>query len=406
MTPGQSDTEVDLSALLAGFDLFDAEQERYKWQVVRYARRRCPVARTQGDGPWLVTRYEDARRVLLDPQTFSSAGVAPRPSPVPLPPLDADPPYQPQLRGILNPHFSRGNLARFEPEIRAIAGALVEDFAARGECEVMADYATPLVAGILARIVFDEPDRSRTEAAVEAVMRNATENTPESFLEIARLAGEFLSNRRGGDRSETVLNALATATLDDGRRLSIDEQVAVVTTLFLGGLDTTRGAIGLIVALLADDEALERRLRRPGWERTDIDELVRLTSPVKCLGRVAARDVDLGGVRISAGEQLLVHFASANRDEDQFADPDRLDFTKPRPHVGFGIGIHRCLGAQLARLQIQLAVEELLGRVTRIRLADGAEVRPVPGIASGVHELPIRFDMVPTEADSASRDPG
>jgi cytochrome P450 len=313
-------TEPDtgsLQDLLDQFDLFEPGRERINDEVLAHARRSCPVARTTTPGQWLVTRYEDARQVLLDPETFSSSAVAPKPSPVPLPPLDSDPPLHTSLRRVLNPVFSRGYLRRFEPQMREVAAELVNQWAQRGSCELMQEFATPLVAGVLARIVFDEPDQNRTDAAVAAVTRNAVENTPESFFEIARMADDMVRSRPSSSaQRESVLTALADGQIDGGRRLTTEEQVAVVTTLFLAGLDTSRGSIGLMTAHLA-----------------------------------------------------------------------------AHPHAGFGLGIHRCLGAQLARIQIQVAFEEMLGQVTNIRLAPGAQLEYTAGITSGVESLPIEFDL-------------
>jgi len=195
------------------------------------------------------------------------------------------------------------------------------------------------------------------------------------------------------DTDDGMLSALASKPLEDGRTLSREEQVAVVMVLFLAGLDTTRGAITLITEQLATNPLLERRFRTPGWERSDIDEYVRYLSPVKCLGRRATTDTEIAGVPIAAGDHVLVHFESANRDAGQFDDAETLAFDRHGPHAGFGLGVHRCLGAQLARIQIQVAIEELLRRVTNVRLAPGTKLIRTPGITNGVEQLPIEFDL-------------
>jgi cytochrome P450 len=172
----------------------------------------------------------------------------------------------------------------------------------------------------------------------------------------------------------------------------------VITVLFLGGLDTTRGAIGAIAYHLARQPELEQRLRDPRWIRQDMDEFIRLESPVGCLGRTAMRDVELGGTRIKQGEQLLVRFDSANRDDAKFPDADQLTFGTPRSgHAGFGLGIHRCLGVHLARIQITIAFEELFKRVTNLRFAEGGDAEQVhwaPGIANGPERLELAFDLI------------
>lgn len=381
--------------MLDHFDLFDPDQGRTKLEMLAYAREHCPVSRRKPDGPWLVTRYDDVRHVLLDPELFSSRKVTPRPSPIAMPPLDSDPPFQPALRKILNPYFTRGYLKQFEPDMRALASRLIDRFAEAAHCELMSEFVTPFTAAVLAQIVFDENDHEKVTRAVDAVIRNATENTPESFHDVARIAHEFLTSYVPGQR-DNVLHGLATGTLDDGRKLTIDEQVAVVGVLFLAGLDTTRGAISLIIDQLAQHPELEERLRTPSWVRTDLDEYIRLLSPVQCLGRVATRDTTVGDVSIAAGEQILVHFGSANRDDRQYPNASTLNFSRSKAHIGFGLGIHRCLGAQLARIQIEIAIDELLRRLSGIRLAANEGLTYTAGITAGVEKLPIEFTCLPT----------
>ncbi len=391
--------EAGPGELLPHYNMWDAEHEKRKWDVFAYARRHCPVAHTDADGgnQYVVTRYEDVRAVLEDPSTYSSTGVAPRPSPVPLNPLDADPPFQPDLRKILNPLFSRTFLSKFEPDMRASAAALVGSFLDRGRVELISEFAGPFVGASLAKIVFDEQDSSKMLKAVDIVTTAGMEATDESFFNLAVLAAEYLTERDENPvERDDVLNAITTGTVLDGRLLTEDERLGVVTVLFLGGLDTTRGGIGSIAFHLAQRPELEERLRNPRWIRQDMDEFLRLESPVGCLGRRVMKDVTLGGVDLKPGDQLLVRFDSANRDDDKFPNASELNFDTPRGgHAAFGLGIHRCLGVHLARIQIAIAFDELLKRVTNLRLAaDPAAVRWAPGIANGPERLDLEFDVL------------
>jgi cytochrome P450 len=395
-----STTGPDAAGILRQYNMWDPEHEKLKWGVFDYARRHCPVAHTSADGggQYVVTRYSDVRRVLEDPETFSSAGVSPRPSPVTLNPLDADPPFQPDLRKILNPLFSRTFVMKFEPQMRKSAAELVDGWVDRGRVELISEFAAPFVGSVLAQIVFDEQDAGKMQRAIDIVTATALEGSEESFFNLAVLAAEYIAAREDNpvDRHD-VLNAITTGTVLGGRPLTEDERLGVVTVLFLGGLDTTRGAIGAIAYHLARDPGLEPRLRDPRWVRQDMDEFIRLESPVGCLGRRATRDVELGGVQIKRGEQVLIRYDSANRDPDKFDRADELVFDSPRSgHAAFGLGIHRCLGAHLARIQITVAFEELLKRVTRLRFASGTaeDVAWAPGIANGPERLDLAFDLV------------
>ncbi len=392
-------TGSDPAEVLSSYNMWDPEHEKQKWDLFAYARGSCPVAHTDADGggQYVVTRYEDVRAVLEDPLAFSSTGVAPRPSPVALVPLDADPPLQPDLRKILNPLFSRTFLTRFEPQMRKSAAALVDGWISRGRVDLISEYAAPFVGGALAQIVFDEPDHTKMQEAIDTVTAVAIEASDEAFFNLAVLAGQYIAEREEHpvERND-VLNAITTGTVM-GRPLNEDERLGVVTVLFLGGLDTTRGAIGSIAYHLARRPELEQRIRDPRWIRQDMDEFIRLESPVGCLGRRVMKDVELGGVALKEGEQLLVRFDSANRDDAKFPNGSELEFDTPRSgHAGFGLGIHRCLGAHLARIQITIAFDELLKRVTNLRFADGTaeDVHWAPGIANGPERLDLAFDLL------------
>lgn len=391
---------TQLGDLVRSYDMFNAEHERRKWELFAYARRQCPVLHTDASGgdQYVVTRYEDVRRILEDPQTFSSTAVTPNPSPVRLNPLDSDPPEQPGLRKLLNPLFSRSFLMKFEPAMRAGAAALVDSWIDRGEVEFVSEYAGPFVAHSLASIVFDEKDADRMRYASELVTRLASDadGIEENFFNLSILAGEYIAKRENNPlERDDVLNVITTGTIV-GRPLTEDEKLGVILVLFLGGLDTTRGAISSIGYYLAQDGSLEARLRDPGWIRQDMDEFIRLASPVGCLGRRVMTDVDVAGTKLHAGDQVLLRFDSANRDEVKFEYPAELRFDGVRgSHAAFGLGIHRCLGQHLARIQITIAFEELLARVTRLRFADlDQTVEWAPGIANGPERLPLAFDRV------------
>lgn len=283
---------------------------------------------------------------------------------------------------------------RFEPQMRAHAAELIDSWVARGEVELVTEFATPFVSTGLARLIFDETDQAKMLDASEKVIATAVDGSPEAFHGLAALAADYLARRKADDSvGGEVLGAVVNGTVGDDRPLSDQEQLGVLIVLFIGGLDTTRGAIASIAHRLALQPDLEDRIRDPRWVRLDLDEFVRAASPVGCLARDATTDVDLNGVHIKAGDRLLVRFDSANYDESKFDRPQDLVFDPPRRgHVAFGLGIHRCLGIHLARIQIAVAFEELLKRVTNLQLRDLASITWVPGIANGPHRLDLTFD--------------
>jgi cytochrome P450 len=399
---------ADPAVLLDGYDPFDEETAPHKWEILAHARRECPVPhvvpRTDPEGGYrMITRYRDVRFVLEHPELFASAQSAVTPNPVRLPPLDSDPPLQQEFRKLLNPLMSRSSLMRFEPEMRAIARAAIEGFIDDGRLEFVRQFAIPFSAGVLSRVIFDESDEQRVQSALEVVAVLASDPSPPAFGRLAGLAGEYIAKRAASEvtaadtagTSEDILTALVTGQVD-GRPLTDEERIGVVTVLFLAGLDTTRGALGNIAAQLARDPGLEQRLRDPQWIRRDMDEFLRFESPVAIMARTATADVELGGHKFAAGDRVLVNFGSANRDGEQFADGDRLDFGLARPgNMAFGLGIHRCLGSNLARLQLEIGWDELLRRVTNLRFADPSYVvRYDTGMVHGPVEIPLVFDQL------------
>jgi cytochrome P450 len=355
----------------------------------------CPLVDSRFHNLYVVTRYADVRFVLEHPELFSSRDpqILGR-LPVRLPPLDADPPLQQDFRKLLNPFFTRGYFARFEPDMRRIARGAIARWLDRGHCEFVSEFAIPFTAGVLAQIVFNETDADRLARAIGYVTAVAEEQGHESFFNLAVLAGEYLVEQEESGRAgeNSILSAISEATVG-GRPMTQDEQIGVITVLFLGGLDTTRGAVGNIAAQLAADPALEQRLRDPGWVKHDLEEFIRFESPVITMARTVLADVELGGRRLKAGDRVAVSFSSANRDETKFDDPEQLRFDRPRTgHAGFGLGIHRCIGMHLARFQIAVAFEELLGAVTGLRLRPGFTPESPPGVVLGVHTLHVEFD--------------
>lgn len=360
---------------------------RVDWQALAHARAHCPVFHSARHDVHVVTTYAEARFVLENPALFSS--VAPNlegPLPVRLPPLDLDPPRQQEIRRMLNPFFSRSSFTRLEPEMRAIARSLVDRFVENGRCEFVSDFAIPFNSTVLAQLVFHETDAARLARAVELVSAVAAGLDPQAFGAVYQLVGEYLHHRaKSGERRDDLIGALLAEPLTE------EDRIGVVTALFLGGLNTTHGALANIMTHLATRPELEQRLRDPAWVRHDLDEFIRYEPPVLLMCRTATADVELAGAELKAGDRVAVHFASANRDERRFDRAGELWFDRPRAsHAGFGLGVHRCVGLHLARLQIEIAFAELLRRCTRFRLA--GRVTMASGVVLARETVPVAFD--------------
>jgi cytochrome P450 len=387
---------VPVAEMLEHFDLFDPDHQDRRWEVFKYAREsQCPIIKTDADnGYFVITNYDDLREIANDPETFSSVEPALRGVPVRLPPVSEDPPLHGEFRKLLNPFFSRAYLLRYEQEMRGAARELLDALVPAGRMEFMNDFALPYTAASLARVILDEKDSDRIARARAVAVRISAENTPEAWIELSQVASEFMADRKAsGLDGEDLLSAIVNGQVE-GRPLTLEEQVGICTTLFSGGLDSVRAAIGNITRHLAEDPTIEARISDPAWLAGDLDEFLRLESPITFLARTVTRDTEIDGCPMKAGDRIALHYASANRDERYFDHSDQLDFDREKnPHVAFGIGLHRCLGLHFARLQIAIAFEELLPRVTNIRIAPGAHIEASHGVILAPESLPIEFDI-------------
>ncbi|MFA3843109.1 cytochrome P450 [Streptomyces aureus] len=396
MSDSETTTAPPVEELVHHLDLFDPAHHERVWEVLKHAREsECPVIKTDADhGYFIITTYDDLRDVANDPETFSSVEPALRGVPVRLPPISEDPPIHTDFRKLLNPYFSRSYLQRYEQSMRYTARELLEPLLAKGRMEFMSDFALPFTAANLTRLVLDEKDQARLARAKDASVRISTENTQQAWFDLAQVATEFLAEREAsGTEADDLLSAIGNGSVA-GRPLTAEEQVGIVATLFIGGLDTTRAALGNITRRMAEDSTIEARLREPDWLAGDLDEFLRFESPITFLARTVTRDTEVNGCPMHAGDRVALHYASANRDEQHFDKADELALDrKKNPHLAFGIGRHRCLGLHFARLQIGIGIEEILNRITHVRLAPGAEVAMANGVILAPETLPIEFDL-------------
>jgi cytochrome P450 len=388
--------EPEIADLVGHFDFTNPDHVRRMWEFFDWARVHAPVMYTDAPpGYWLVCSYEYVHEIASDPGTFSSSEIIPGGAGGLRPPLDRDPPEHRDYRRILKPYFSARYLGQFEAPMRELAVSRIEKWLSARRCELLSDYAEPFSADALSLVVLDEHDEARLRRATEAIKRLGREPTnPDVHAAQEVIVREFFEDRKAaGHERDDPLFALTRGEVC-GRPLSEEEQIGTVATLFGGGLDTTKGTIGNIMLRLIEFPELQRRIGARGWTR-DLDEYLRLDSTLVAQGRVATRDVDFHGHPIRKGDPILIHLASADRDARYFDSPAELHFDRKGGgvHAAFGIGIHRCIGAPFARLQIQIALEELFGRIVNPRLQKGTVIEQEPGQVYAPAAVPIQFDV-------------
>ena len=366
---------------------------------------------------WLVTRYDDVnallkderftknrRRALTPEQLRQLPWVPPMFRPLERNMLDLDPPDHTRLRALVHKAFTPRLVERMRERIQTLADELLERVARRGEMDLINDYALPLPMTIITEILgVPAGDRDKfhkwSKAVVSLSSPNPTVKVIPSVWMFIRYLRRFFKMRRREPRDD-LASALIQAE-EAGDRLSEDELLAMVFLLLIAGHETTVNLIGSgVLALLEHPDQMERLRREPSLIKPAVEELLRFTAPVfMTTERYAREDASVLGVTIPRGEMTLGVIGSANRDEAVFENPDELDVTRePNRHLSFGQGIHFCLGAPLARMEAQIAINTLLRRMPDLKLKvppDSLRWRPSM-ILRSLDALPVAYQSLPS----------
>ena len=386
------------------YDILDPEYVANPYPVWDDLREQCPVAHTdRWGGSWLPTRYADVAAVAHDVARFSSTDVGvlsftdeerpPPPIPIPLPPIDADPPLHTWTRRLLLPWFSHARVDSYEPYTRALCSRLIDGFIDAGSADAAQDYAQQIPVRVIA-LVLGVPD-SLSDTFTEWV-RDVLEFAHDEARSAAGRDGitnyllAELEDRRTNPGDDLISELLHTEV--DGAPIDDLNIMGMAALTLIAGVDTTWSSIGSSMLHLATHPDDARRLiAEPELMPNAVEELLRAYSPVT-MARVAVDDADVAGCPVQAGGKVILNFPAANRDPAVFERPDEviLDRAQNR-HVAFGVGIHRCAGSNLARMELRVAIEEWLRRIPEFGLADGAEVTWAGGQVRGPRHVPVVF---------------
>jgi cytochrome P450 len=384
------------------FDHLSPELAATMPETMARMRELCPVAHSEEHGGfYVVTRYEDALSVAQNWKVFSSAhglGISNAPTIVRNLPVQADPPEQRVFKRLINPFFTPAAVAPWEEPTRALVTRLIDDFIEDGSCEFMEAFARPFPSLSFFDLAINAPAED-LEKVAHLASTSSTPDDPEArecWLGLYEWIKDFTHQRRGRPPRGDVVDAVLNAEID-GRPITEDEIIGTVQLLILGGLETTAGALGLIVARFCAEPEIPALLRKkPELIPGAVLELLRLEPSFISVGRTAMRDTELGGCPVKQGDKVLIHWASANRDGAEFPDADSFELGRERNrHLSFGAGPHRCAGSNLARLNMRVALEELLHRLADIKLQDGADIEYHRGLTRSPGSLPITFTPGP-----------
>lgn len=369
-------------------------------------RDRCPVAHTDRfGGAWLPVRHEDVSAIAHDTTHFTSNSVIVSdfkpgvPAPVGFaPPITSDPPFHEIARRLLLPAFSPKAIRPLEESTRTLCRTLIDDMLGAADEGAVVDAATAysqhIPVGVIAHMLGVPPeDGDRFRLFIHRILEKPGQNGPTDEEDTMI----FYLDKVIQDHRETPRDDLIGYLLDlelDGQPLSDDHVVGTVALLLIAGIDTTWSAIGASIWHLAQHPEHRRRLvEDPAVMPFAVEEMLRAYAPVT-MARIVAEDVEVGGRQLRKDDWVLLPFPAANRDPEFFerADEVVLDREKNR-HAAFGLGIHRCLGSNLARMELRVALEEWMARVPDFELAseDPGSVRWSTGQVRGPRELPLRL---------------
>jgi len=381
----------------------DFKDNDFLYDVYSVMRQKAPFAHTDTPflsatpgGAWVATRYEECYRIAQDWQHFSS-----NPTPKDAEQLigdlvvTLDPPRQQKFRKVLNPYFSPARMKALQPQIRAETDLLIDAFIEQGAGD-LAQVAWRLPGIVFFKYLLGMPTDD------VPLCLELTDTTLNGETEEARMAAwgglyqhlhDAVSARTTQARRDDMIDVLLTAEID-GEKLPFSDVVANAMLLVQAGLETTASAMSFAFHYLATHpEERDRLIREPEILPRAVEEFIRFAGSIHGLHRTVTKEVELSGHTFCPGESVLVNYASANRDAAEFPDPDRciLDRQANR-HLGFGAGVHRCLGSNLARLEFRIGIEQALLRLPDYTLAPGAEAAfHGNSLTRGYRQIPVVF---------------
>jgi len=366
-------------------------------------RDRCPIAHTgRFGGAWLPTRYEDVAAVAYDTEHFSSRAIIasnfrPPRELAPMggsPPISSDPPFHQHARKVLLPAFTKTAITRQEPATRALCNSLIDALEGQEVVDAARDYAQHIPVRVIAAMLgFPPADGPQFRVFVEDVLEGINLPPDERIARISRLFEYLLAqvNDHLANPREDLTTYLLNAELY-GQKLDPSHVVGTMALLLIAGIDTTWSAIGASLWHLAENPAdLGRLVADPGLLPTAIEEFLRAYAPVT-MARLVKEDMQWHGVDMKAEDWILLSFPAANRDPAQFDRADQVVIDREfNRHAAFGLGIHRCVGSHLARMELRVALETWLARFPAFTLADPSAVSWSTGQIRGPRALPLRI---------------
>lgn len=395
----------------------DPEVQKCPFPLYDRLREEQPVYHDPETGHYVLTRYEDVRKALMNPSVLSNRTpfLGDRWTPeanalfekegwLPMDTLVSnDPPEHRTYRTLVDKVFTTAKVAGLEPRISEIIANLIDDFIDRDEIDFLEAFAVPLPMYVIAeQLGVRREDRVMFKRWSDAAVESTGPVTPERQLELARIVIEMQQymapeiERVRAKPDDMLLSRLANLETD-GRRLENRELQSLIFQILVAGNETTTTTLGSGMRLMIEHPELPDAIHAdPSLAKMLAEEALRTATPLQCLWRKALEDVQFADVTVPAGSIVEVRFGAANRDPAQFSCPAEIDLQRKNAnsHLAFGAGVHLCIGNQLARGELRLAFQALTQRLTNFRFSRGeASCRPLEGYTPyGLRELWMSFD--------------
>ena len=383
------------------FNPFSYEFHDDPFPVYRQLRDEAPAYRDDDLGFWALSRYDDVARALHDPDTFCSRfGITlEEGSALPML-LTTDPPEHTALRRLVSRAFTPRRVADLESAIRTLSTGYLDRLRDRAAADLIVDYAAPLPMDVISRLLgVPDGDQEELRGWSDALLHRAEgdmEVTPagiDAAYQLYKYFSAFVAERRAAPGDDDLAGALVGAE-SDGERLTDDQVVGFLFLLIIAGTETTPKLLGnCLLAVTALPREAAKVIPDPARIPDAVEEILRYEGSTQVMARTLTREVALHGRKMPGGDKVLLLLGSGNRDERVWDDPDAYDIDRswPTHHLAFGHGIHVCLGAALARLEMRVGIEEFLGRHPRYEIDEDALERVHSGNVRGYSRMPIRL---------------
>ena len=396
-----------------GIDLMDGTfygrepHDAYAWM-----RAHAPVYYDEANDLWAAASYAAVKAVSVDTEAFSSAqGIRPKFPQLPMM-IDFDAPEHVRRRRLVSEGFTPKRVRAMEDNLRSVCDTLIDNVCEQGSCDFVTDIAAPLPIIVIGDMLGVAPaDRDDLLRWSDDMLKAQGSPDPSlmdgaatAFVEYTQYINPVFADRRARASTDDLVGVLCHAQID-GDSLDDDSLIHETLLILIGGDETTRHVIsGGMEELLAHPDQMAELTARPELMPGAVEEMLRWVSPIKNMARTATRDVQLEGETISAGQEIILLYPSANRDEAVFDRADTFDLLRsPNPHIAFGFGAHFCLGNQLARLELKVMMERLLARLPDLHLTVERDALPRrdANFISGIEAMPVAF--TPTSPVGAGR---